>query len=71
MQRRRVIEWKEKLENQVEEKEPLAVKMYARRNKIDVERSSVEGIKRWIYGIKDMIKKVEKIHVEDIRRYFS
>ena len=57
--------------NQVEEKEPLAVKMHARRNKIDVERSSVEGIKRWIYRIKDMIKKVEKIHVEDIRRYFS
>jgi len=55
----------------VKENEPLAVKTFARRHKIDTERSSVERVKSWIYSVKEMIKKVEKIPENDIRRFFS
>ena len=55
----------------MEENEPLAVKTFVRRYKIDAERSSVERVKSWIYSVKEMIKKVEKIPENDINRFFS
>ena len=70
MQRIRVKEWKKNIEKQVEQKEPLAAKMHANRTKIDEERSSVDQIRRWTCGVKEMIKKVEKIPENDIRTYF-
>ena len=70
MQRKRVIEWKDNIEKHVEEKEPMAVKTYVRRTRIDAARSSVDQVKRWIYGVKEMIKKVEKVPKSDIRKFF-
>ena len=70
-QKELVVKWKEKLEKHVEEKEPLAVKTFARRHKIDVERSSAEKVKNWICSVKEMIRKVEKTPLNDIRRFFS
>ena len=64
-------EWKKNAEEQVEQKEPLAAKMHVNRTKIDEERSSVDQIRRWTHGVKEMIKKVEKIPENDIRKYFS
>ena len=71
IQRKRVKEWKKIIEEQVERNEPFAVKTYANRTKIDDERSSVDQIRRWIHGVKEMIKKVEKMPENDIRKYFS
>ena len=71
MQRIRVKEQKKNIEKQVEQKEPLAVKMHVNRTKIDEERSSIDQIRRWICGVKEMIKKIEKIPANDIRTYFS
>ena len=71
IQRKRVKEWKKNIEEQVERKEPMAVKTHVNRTKIDEERSSVDQIRRWMHGIKDMIKKVEKMPENDIRKYFS
>ena len=59
------------MELHVEINEPLPVRKFARRNKIDVDRSNVESIRTWIYGVKEMIRKVEKIPVNDMRRFFS
>ena len=70
-QKKHVIEWKENLEKHVEENEPVVVKTFVRRYKIDAERSSMESMKSWIYSVKEMIKKVEKIPENDIRRFFS
>ena len=55
----------------MEEKELLAVKTFARRHNIDAERSSVEKVKNWMHSVKEMIRKVEKTPLNDIRRFFS
>ena len=44
---------------------------FARRHKLDAERSSVEKVKNWIHSVKEMIRKVEKTPLNDIRRFFS
>lgn len=70
-QKKRAVEWKENIEKHVEEKEPLAVKTFSRRHKIDIERSSVEKVKTWICSVKEMIRKAEKTPLNDARRFFS
>ena len=45
--------------------------MHANRTKIDEDRSSVDQIRRWTCGVKEMIKKVEKVSENDIRTCFS
>ena len=40
-----MIELKEKLEKYVEEKEPLTIKLLARKNNLSMERSNTKGIK--------------------------
>ena len=70
-QKERVTKWKRNLERHVEEKEPQAVKAFVRKHKMNEEGKSVDAIKRWIYTVKEMIKKVEKVPANDIRRYFS
>ena len=70
-QRNRIIEWYNKLKSYIERDEPLIVKLFVRKNPINVEDSNTETIKRWIYNVKEIMKKAEKLPRNDIRRYFE
>ena len=59
------------IKRQVEEKEPLQVKIFVSRNKIDAERVGSKALLQWICNMKKIIRKVEKIPGNDIRRYFE
>ena len=59
------------MKKQAEEKEPLQVKLFARRMALEIQRYRTETIIRWIYNVKEMIKKVEKLPQNDIRHYFK
>ena len=71
MQRKRIISWHDKIKEKVENDEPPTVKLFAMRNKIDAERCSTETIRVWIYNVKEIIKKAEKLPRGDIRRFFE
>ena len=47
------------------------VNIFIRRNQIEVKDCDTETIKRWIYNVKEVMKKAEKIPKNDIRRYFE
>ena len=51
--------------------EPAQVKLFVRRNKIDVRRCKNETIRLWIYNVNEVIKKSKKLPLTDIRRYFE
>ena len=68
-QKNRVIKWYEEVKQNIEENEPIAVKTFARRNAINVQRCNVDTIKQWIYNVKEIIKKVQRTLQGDIRRF--
>lgn len=70
-QRERLIKWYEKIKTQVEMHEPAQVKLFVRRNKIDVMRCKNETIRMWIHNVNEVRKKVEKLPLTDIRRHFE
>ena len=70
-QRSRVIKWYEEVKRKVEENEPPQVKMFVRRNKINVQSCSIETIKKWIYNVTDLSKKVERLPKGNIRRFIE
>ena len=70
-QRERLIKWYEKIKTQVERHEPAQVKLFVRRNKIDVMRCKNETIRMWIHNVNEVRKKVEKLPLTDIRRHFE
>jgi len=70
-QRRRILQWYQNIKSHVESNEPMQVKTFISRNKIQVERCKTEVILQWIYNVKKMIRKVENLPQNDIRRYFG
>ena len=70
-QRKRMIELKEKLEKYVEEKEPLTIKLLARKNNLSMERSNTKGIKSQICNVKEMVRKIKKILKNGMRIFFE
>ena len=59
------------MKRKVEENEPPQVKIFARRNKINVQSFSIETIKKWIYNVTDLSKKVERLPKGNIRRFME
>jgi len=53
------------------ENEPIEVRMFAQRIDRNVNNNNVIEIKQWIYNIKEMSKKVEKLPQGDIRWFFN
>ena len=47
------------------------VKIFVQRNQLDTERVKTQAMQRWIYNVKEMVKKVEEKPKNDIRRYFE
>ena len=70
-QRERLIKWCERTKLQVEMHEPEQVKLFMRRNKIDVTRCENETMRLWICNANELRKKVEKFPANDIRRHFE
>ena len=48
----------------------LQVKVFIMRNQIEIEKYRIETIKTWIYDMKEIQKKLEKIPKNDIRIFF-
>jgi len=46
------------------------VKVFIMRNQIEIEKYRIETIKTWIYDMKEIQKKLEKIPKNDIRIFF-
>ena len=70
MQRQRAIQWYNNIKRYVESNEPRRVQLFAARTELQIDQSRTETILQWIYNVKTMIRKVEKIPQNDIRRYF-
>ena len=71
IQRQRVLKWYSKVKEQIDTKEPIQVKLFILRNKIQPEQSRTKAIVQWIYNAMKMIKKVQTLPQNDIRRYFG
>lgn len=63
--------WYEKIKIQVNEREPQQVKFFTQRIGIDTQNSRNEVVLQWTWNVKNMIRKVEKLPREDIKRYFE
>ena len=61
MQRNRMISQYKKLKTKVEQDKPPQVKLFVRRNKINVDRSSAKLIRLQIYNVKEVMKKLERL----------
>ena len=55
----------------VENGDLIQVKVFVRRNEINLQTACTDTIIQWIYNIKEMIKKASKFPRNDIRRYFE
>ena len=71
MQRERAIRWHKKLKIDVERNQPMQVKLFTQRNRIDVERCRTENIMQWICNTKKMTQKIEKLPNTDMCRFFG
>ena len=70
-QREQVLVWYNNVKLRVEIQEPMQVRLFAIRNKIQPERTRTESIVQWIYNVLKMMRKVEKLLQNDIMRYFG
>ena len=59
IQRQRVMKWHCKVKEQIETKEPLQVRLFIIRNKIQVEQCRTETIVQWMHNAMKMIKKAK------------
>ena len=71
IQRERVIKWYRNIKEQIETKEPMQVRLFIIRNRIQIERCKTERITQWIYNAMKMIRKCKELPQNDIRRYFE
>ena len=53
------------------ENEPIKVRMFIQRTDRNVNNNNMIEMKQWIYNVKEMSKKVEKLPQGDIRRFFN
>ena len=68
-QRERLKKWYEKEKQKAESSQYRQMNLYVQRCKIDTDRCSCETIKKWIVNLKEIERKVEKIPLDDIRRW--
>jgi len=61
-QRNRIQHWYEKIKKHVMENEPIKVRMFSQRIDRNVKNNNMIEMKQWIYNVKEMSKKVEKLH---------
>jgi len=66
-QKIRAIEWKRKLEKNIEENELVNVRRMIQQMNIDEQQCSANTILKWIYTAKKLIGKVKKLPANDIR----
>ena len=71
IQRERVIKWYRNIKEQIETKEPMQVRLFIIRNRIQIEHCKTERITQWIYNAMKMIRKCKELPQNDIRRYFE
>ena len=69
-QRKRVIEWYENVNSRIVNSEMTQLKMHVRRCKINLQQSTIEKIRRWIWNVKELEQKVEKTSQNDTKIHF-
>ena len=65
------MQWYQKIKESMRDSPYPQVKAFVQRNELNVERATSNTITRWIYNIKEMVKKADKRPKNDIRRYFT
>ena len=70
-QKSRALEWKRVIEQHVETNEGINVQNFMRQMRKDEQRSSAKAILKWIYNMKNDMKKVKQMKTNDIRKYFE
>ena len=68
-QRNRIIKWYQKVKESMINSPYPQVKAFVQRNQLDTERVKTQAMQRWIYNVKEMVKKAEEKPKNDIRRY--
>jgi len=71
LQKNRAVEWKRAIEQHVETNEGVNIRNFMRQMQIDEQRSSATTILKWIYNMKNAMKKVKQMRTNDIRKYFE
>ena len=64
-------EWYGNVVKEVENGEYPQIKVFVRRNKLNMNDVNVDTVLRWMCNVKEMRKKAEKIPKNGIRRYFE
>ena len=59
------------MKQQIETKEPMQVRLFIERNKMQIEQCKTDRITQWTHNAKKMIWKYEELLQNDIRRYFE
>ena len=70
-QKERIMQWYQKVKESMRESPYPQVKAYVQRNDLNIDRTTLNNIVRWIYNVKEMVKKADKRPQNDIRRYFT
>ena len=70
-QKERIMQWYQKVKESMRESPYPQVKAYVQRNELNIDRTTLNNIVRWIYNVKEMVKKADKRPQNDIRRYFT
>ena len=60
-----------KVGKHIHDNENINVRQYIEKIKIDEQRSTSSTILKWIYSVKEVIKKVKQLPRNGIRRYFE
>ena len=70
-QRKRAIEWYKNMKKHIENNKLVQVKIFVRRNEMNINRSKIKNITQQIYNMKEMIRKVDRLSQNNICRYFE
>ena len=66
-----MTEWQQKEYKRALEGQNLQVRKFAIENQVDIETSTTDHLRRWIYVLKEIKKKVQKYETSKIRSYFG
>ena len=62
------MKWYQKVKESMINSPHPQVKAFVQRNQLDTQRAKTQVMRRWIYNVKEMVKKVEEQPKNGIRR---
>ena len=71
VQKERIMNWYQKVKEEMINCECPQVKSFTRRNELDETHTSPHVMQQWMHNVNEMHRKAEKRPKNDIRRYFE